>query len=49
MRLFSNPRISEFTTWDAEKLKADLSRSLAPATVNRLLGNARHMFSMAMK
>lgn len=46
---FGNRRISEITNWDAEKLKADLSKSLAPATVNRLVGNARHMFSMAMK
>lgn len=46
---FGKRRISEITNWDAEKLKADLSDCLAPATVNRLLGNARHMFSMAMK
>jgi integrase len=46
---FRNRRISEITNWDAEKLKADLSKTRAPATVNRLVGNARHMFSMAMK
>jgi integrase len=48
-KYFGNRRISEITNWDAEKLKAELSNSRAPATVNRLLGNARHMFSMAMK
>jgi integrase len=46
---FGNLRISEITNWDAEQLKAHLSKSVAPATVNRLIGNARHMFSMAMK
>ena len=46
---FGNRRISEITTWDAEKLKSDLSKTRAPATVNRIVGNARHMFSMAMK
>jgi integrase len=49
VELFGKRRISEITTWDAEKLKADLGKSLAPATVNRLLGNARHMFAMATK
>ncbi len=49
VRYFGKRRISEITNWDAEKLKANLSSALAPATVNRLLGNARHMFSMAMK
>jgi integrase len=49
VKFFGKRRISEISNWDAEKLKGDLSKSLAPATVNRLLGNARHMFSMAMK
>lgn len=45
---FRNRELSQFTRWDAEDLKNDLSKSVAPATVNRLLGNLKHMMSMAV-
>jgi integrase len=45
---FKKRELSQLTRWDAEELKIELSKSLAPATVNRLLGNLKHMMSMAV-
>jgi len=49
VRFFGKRKLSDLTSWDAEKLKVQLSKSVAPATVNRLLGNVKHMMSMAVK
>jgi integrase len=42
-------RLCDLTSWDAEKFKTEMSKSRRPATVNRLLGNAKHMLAMAVK
>jgi integrase len=47
--IFGKRSLSDLTAWDAEKLKTDLSKSRRPATVNRILGNAKHMMAMATK
>jgi integrase len=46
---FGNRRLSGLTTWDAEQFKTEMSKSLKPASVNRLLGNMKHMLTMAVK
>jgi integrase len=46
---FGKRRLCDLTTWDAEKLKTDMNKSKRPATVNRILGNAKHMLAMAVK
>jgi integrase len=46
---FGKRRLSEITRWDAEALKIETSRRVAPPTVNRLLGNLKHMLSMAVE
>jgi integrase len=46
---FGKRRLSDLTAWDAEKLKTDMSKSRRPATVNRILGNVKHMMAMATK
>ena len=45
---FGKRKLSDLRRWDAEALKIKLSKTLAPATVNRLLGNLKHMMSMAV-
>ncbi len=49
VRYFGSRRLCDLTTWDAEKFKTEMSKSMRPATVNRLLGNAKHMLTMAVK
>jgi integrase len=49
VKFFGKRKLSDLTGWDGEKLKARLNSSMKPATVNRLLGNLKHMMSMAMK
>ena len=49
VEFFGKRRLSDLTTWDAEKFKAQMSRSMKPATVNRLLGNVKNMLTMAVK
>ena len=49
VRIFGKRRLCDLKAWDAETLKANLIKSKRPATVNRLLGNAKHMLSMAVK
>ena len=46
---FGDRRLSELITWDAELFKTEMSKSLKPASVNRLLGNMKHMLTMAVK
>jgi len=45
---FGKRKLSDLRRWDAEAFKIKLSKTLAPATVNRLLGNLKHMMSMAV-
>jgi integrase len=47
-RFFGKRVLSEFNRWDGEQLKIELNRCVAPATVNRLLGNLKHIFSLAV-
>jgi integrase len=46
---FGGRRLSKLTTWDAEGFKTEMSKTLKPASVNRLLGNIKHMLTMAVK
>lgn len=48
IRFFENRTLSDLKPWDGEALKIHLSKSSAPATVNRLIGNLKHMMSMAV-
>ena len=48
-KFFGKRRVSDFTRWDAETFKTEMIRFLAPASVNRLLGNLKHMMSMAVE
>jgi integrase len=48
-QIFGKRRLSDLAPWDGEKLKVNLSSSRKPATVNRLVGNVKHMMSMAVK
>jgi len=48
-RFFGRRKLSDLTSWDAERFKAQMSKSVGPATVNRLLGNLKHMMTMAVK
>lgn len=45
---FGKRKLSDLQRWDAEQLKIELSKTAAPATVNRLLGNLKHMMTMAV-
>jgi integrase len=47
--IFGSRRLSELTTWDAEGFKTKMSKTLKPASVNRLVGNMKHMLTMAVK
>lgn len=49
VRRFGNRRLSELSTWDAERFKVERSKQAQPATVNRELGNLKNMMSMAVK
>jgi len=51
VRRFGSRRLSELSAWDAEKLKVERSRKdgAAPATINRELGNLKHMMTMAIE
>lgn len=46
---FGSRELSTFTSWDGEELKSDGIKSLAPATVNRSLGNFKNVMSMAVE
>jgi integrase len=48
-QFFGKLKLSELTGWDGERLKTQLSRTRQPATVNRLLGNLKHMMTMAVE
>jgi hypothetical protein len=45
---FGKRKLSELTAWDGEKFKIEMRRLRAPATVNRLLGNLKHILSKAV-
>ena len=49
IRIFGKRKLSDLTSWDGEKFKVQMSKSRKPATVNRLLGNLKHMLGMAVK
>ena len=49
LRIFGKRKLSDLTSWDGEKFKVQMSKSRKPATVNRLLGNLKHMLGMAVK
>jgi integrase len=49
INMFGKRRLSDLTAWDAERLKTEMSGKKRPATVNRILGNAKHMLAMATK
>lgn len=40
---FGKRKLSDLNRWDAENFKIEMSRNRGPATVNRLLGNLKHM------
>jgi integrase len=46
---FGKRKLSELAPWHAENFKNETARRVAPATVNRLLGNLKHILSMAVK
>lgn len=46
---FGKCRLADLNAWDGEKLKSRLSSTRKPATVNRLLGNLKHMMSKAVE
>ena len=46
---FGKRKLSDLTRWDAETFKIEKNRLVAPATVNRLLGNVKHIMSMAVE
>jgi len=46
-KFFGKRKLSALTRWDGEMFKIEMARDLAPATVNRLLGNLKHILSMA--
>lgn len=48
-KFFGKRKLSDLTRWDAETFKTEMSRFLAPASVNRLLGNLKHIMSMAVE
>jgi integrase len=48
-KFFGKRKLSDLTSWDAEKFKAQMSKAVGPATVNRLLGNLKHMMTMAVQ
>lgn len=49
VQVFGKRKLSDLTSWDGEQLKIRLSKDFKPATVNRLLGNLKHMMTMAVK
>jgi integrase len=49
VRIFGKRKLSDLTSWDGEKFKVQMSKSRKPATVNRLLGNLKHMLGMSVK
>jgi hypothetical protein len=44
-RFFGSRKLSDLTNWDGEKFKVQMSSSRKPATLNRLLGNLKHMLA----
>jgi integrase len=48
-KYFGKLKLSEITPWHAENFKNEKAQLVAPATVNRLLGNLKHILSMAVK
>lgn len=47
-KFFGKRKLSELTRWDAENFKNEMAQLVAPATVNRLAGNLKHILSMAV-
>jgi integrase len=45
---FGKRKLSELTAWDGENFKIEMRRHRAPATVNRLVGNLKHILSKAV-
>lgn len=48
VRTFRHRKLSDLKAWDAEKYKAERSQKVKPATINRELGNLKHMMTMAV-
>ncbi|MFQ5662855.1 MAG: tyrosine-type recombinase/integrase [Terriglobia bacterium] len=48
-RFFSGKRLSDVTSWDVERYKAERRKTVKAATVNRELGNLKHMLNMAVR
>jgi integrase len=46
---FGNRKLSQLTRGDAETFKIEMSRERGPATVNRLMGNLKHILSVAVQ
>lgn len=48
-RFFQGKRLSEITPWDLERYKAERQKTVKAATINREIGNLKHMLSMAVR
>jgi integrase len=48
IKFFGKRKLSDLTHWDGENFKIEMRRDVAPATVNRLVGNLKHILSMAV-
>lgn len=48
-QFFSGKRLSDVTPWDVERYKAERRKTVKAATVNRELGNFKHMLNMAVR
>lgn len=48
-QFFSGQRLSDISPWDVERYKAERRKTVRPATVNRELGNFKHMLNMAVR
>lgn len=48
-RYFGRINLSHITALDGERFKSDMSRHLAPASVNRLFGNLKHIMTTAVR
>ena len=46
---FRRKNLSQITALDGERFKSDMSRHLAPASVNRLFGNLKHIMTTAVR
>jgi integrase len=48
VKFFGTRKLSQLTRWDAEYFKIEMSKTVAPATVNRSLVTLKHILSMAV-